>query len=492
MPTVEGIGIALGGFALDLYVSGDPVSRRVPLKRLRTPEALLDLEDPLKIADARPAGDGVRVVFSDGEVVDFPIESLLGPPPGEDDLDAVVFNAAAVLTMREPAEMPLGRIAHGAVAIRGGRVAWVGLESDLALAGSIGPRTVRIDAERGLVTPGFIDAHTHPVFGGTRASEFALRAAGKSYADIQAAGGGIYATVRATRDAEPADLLQGARVRLSRMLAWGVTSCEAKSGYALAPAGELALLGVLGEAAAGHAVDLSPTLLAHVLPEDYADRRAEYVQAFAGALVHDVVRARLADSCDVYCDQGAFTLDEARTILTAAKTAGLAPRLHAEQFTRTGAAELAAQLGARSADHLEQISDAGVVMLAQAGVVATLLPGAALALRLPWPPARRLADAGVRIALGTDCNPGSSMTEALPLMMSIGCMQMGLTVEEAWMGVTAHAARAIGRGDLGRLVPGARADLAVFACDDPAYVPYHYGHNHVHLVVKDGSVAYRA
>src|SRR5439155_25063835 len=160
------------------------------------------------------------------------------------------------------------------------------------------------------------------------------------------------------------------------------------------------------------------------------------------------------ESCDVYCDQGAFTIDETRTILTAAKTAGLALRVHAEQFTRTGAAELAAQLGARSADHLEQVSDAAIVMLAQAGVVATLLPGAALTLGLPWPPARKLADAGVRVALGTDCNPGSSMTESLPLMMSVACMQMGLTVEEAWLGVTVHAARAIGRSDLGRIVPG--------------------------------------
>jgi imidazolonepropionase len=336
-----------------------------------------------------------------------------------------------------------------------------------------------------LVTPGLIDPHTHPIFGGSRAGEFALRAAGRPYPEIQAQGGGIYATVRATQAATDDDLLASTRARLREMLAWGVTTCEGKTGYALDPAGELRLLRLLAAASASSPVDVSPTLLAHVVPADRTDRAA-YVAEFCRDLIADSARAGLCDSCDVFCDQGAFTPDEARTILLAAKTAGLATRLHAEQFTPTGAAELAAQLGALSADHLEQVTDADAVKLAQAGVVATLLPGAAVQLRLPRPPARNLIERGVRVALGTDCNPGSSMTTALPLQMWLGTTELGLTIEEAWLGVTAHAARAIGRADRGRLAPGMRADLCVFACDDPADVPYQYGKNLLQIVVKDG------
>ena len=480
---IERAEVALGGFAVDLYESGHSVARRLPIKKFRAPADLTG--DPLRIASATPLGERVRLIFSDGEVR----EADPLAPPGA-DLDVIVYNAAHVLTMKEPSNVPLGRVDHACVGVRGGRVVFVGHQTELEAAGEIGPKTLRIDAGGGIITPGLIDPHTHPVFGGARAAEFAMRAAGKTYQEIHAAGGGIFSTVRATRDADPQSLLAGARTRLSRMLSWGTTTCEGKSGYALMPSGELALLGILAEASAGHAVDISPTLLAHALPPEI--EREAYIEAFAGDLIRDAVRGNLAESCDVFCDQGAFTIEETRAILTTAKASGLAPRVHAEQLTTTGAAELAAQLGARSADHLEYITESGMVMMARAGVVATLLPGAALTLRLPWPPARKLLDHGVRIALGTDCNPGSSMTECLPLQMSLACMQMGMTVEEAWAAVTTNAARAIGRADLGQVIPGARADLCVFACDDPAYVPYHYATNHLRCVLKDGQVAWQA
>jgi imidazolonepropionase len=482
---IERAEVALGGFAVDLFAGGHPVARRVPIKKFRAPLELCG--EPVRIASAEPLGEGVRLVFSDGEVRAADPFAPLG-----EDFQLVLYNAACVLTMKEPALAPLGRLAKACVGVRGGRVVFVGPQTELETSGAIGPNTLRIDAGGGMITPGLIDAHTHPVFGGARAAEFALRAAGKTYGEIHAAGGGIFSTVQATRSADGATLLTGARTRLSRMLAWGTTTCEGKSGYSLLPEGELALLGVLAEASAGHAVDISPTLLAHALPPEYAKQREAYIELFTGQLIREAVRQGLAESCDVFCDQGAFTLDETRTILTTAKSSGLWPRVHAEQLGHTGAAELAAQLAARSADHLEYVSDGAMVMMARAGVVATLLPGAALTLRLPWPPARKLLDAGVRVALGTDCNPGSSMTECLPLQMSLACMQLGMTVEEAWAAVTLNAARALGRADLGQIVPGARADLCIFACDEPAYVPYHYATNHLRCVIKDGQVAWRA
>jgi imidazolonepropionase len=489
---IEGVGIALGGFALEVYVSGDPVSRRVPIKRLRAASALL-ADAPVRVQSAAPAGGhAVLARFSDGVETLIDLTPLVAPREERGRADAVVRNAANVLTMAEPADHPLGAISDGAVAMRHGRVVWVGKAAELASAVTLEPDALVIDAGGGLVTPGLVDAHTHPVFAGRRAHEFAARARGETYAEIQARGGGILSTVRATRAASAVELCVAARARMRRMLAHGVTSCEGKSGYALTLEGERALLAVLAEVSASQPIDIAPTLLAHVPPEDCTGprERTAYVEAFAHRLVPEVARAGLAESCDVYCDAGAFTLAESRTILTAARAAGLATRMHAEQFTRTGAAELAAQLGARSADHLEQIDEAGIVTMARAGVTATLLPGAALTLRLPWPPARRLIEAGVRVALGTDCNPGSSMTESLPLMMSLACMQMGMTVEEAWLGVTAHAARAIGHMDAGRLVPGARADVCVFRCDDPAYVPYHYGEDHLRCVIKNGQVVH--
>ena len=392
-----------------------------------------------------------------------------------------VTNIGELLTLAEESADRLGLIRDAALVIEDGRVRFVGPMNEL-------PSTDFdvIDAHDALVTPGLVDPHAHPIFAGSRAHEFDLRAQGRSYGEIQAAGGGILATVRATNAATSDALLDGLHARLDRLLAHGVTCCEAKTGYALSLDGELRLLTLLGRAR--HPVRVSPTLLAHVLPPGLDEiARANYVHQFAEELIPKAVG--LAEAVDVYCDAGAFTLDETRVILTAAKSHGFALRVHAEQFTHTGAAVLAAELGARSVEHLEQISDDAPARLAAAGTVCNLLPGAALTLRLPWPNARRFLDAGCTVALGTDCNPGSSLTENLPLMMSLACMQMGMSIAEAWRAVTASAARAIGRGDVGHLRPGARGDFVIWSCHDHREVAQHYGVNLVERVFVEGKPA---
>jgi imidazolonepropionase len=348
-----------------------------------------------------------------------------------------------------------------------------------------------VDAQGAVVAPGLVDPHTHPVFGGERSREFAMKAEGKSYLEIHEAGGGIFSTVRATRAASTAELERVCAQNLSRALAWGVTTCEGKSGYALEAEGELRLLEVLRTVGDCHPVDVEPTLLgAHAVPVELQHRRADYVACVAHEMVPRAAAAGLARFCDAYCEQGAFTVDEVREIFAAAAAAGLGLRLHAEQFSHQGGAELAGGLGALSADHLERISAEGIAALAAAGTVAVLLPGAALACRCPWPPAARLVAAGVPVALGTDLNPGSSMTSALPLMMSLACMQMGLSCEQAWRAVTVEAARSLRRDDIGVIAPGRRADLALFDVPDYRHVPYHYGENHARLVIKGGRIAY--
>lgn len=404
-------------------------------------------------------------------------------------VDLVVRNIGQLVTCSGAGAGPLGLLRGAAVAAVAGRVVYVGSEATLP---ELADDAVVIDADGALCTPGLCDPHTHPVFAGDRAAEYAMRVEGRSYLEIQDAGGGIYSTVRQTKAANDDTLLKGARERLERLLSFGVTTCEAKSGYALDVEGELRLLRLIRRLAAEGPWGLSPTLLVHALPEERRGERAAYVEEVVRDLIPRVVEERLAESCDVFCDQGAFTIDETRTILSAAKARGLALRLHADQIADTGAAALAAELGARSADHLERVSAEGVAALAASETTAVLLPGAALCLNDPWPPARALLKAGVPVALGTDLNPGSSMTESLPLMMSLACTQMRMRVEEAWLAVTRVAADSLGRADAGRLEPGSRADLVLWGCDDFRHVPYHLGVNHVRTVVVAGEVAFEA
>ncbi|MEJ7604173.1 MAG: imidazolonepropionase [Kofleriaceae bacterium] len=411
--------------------------------------------------------------------------------------DLVIRNAR--LMTCDPDRPGLGMISRGTVACIGGTIAWIGTDEQwpntaLALGLPVsegGERTRRktidfpserpewhvIEAAGRLVTPGLVDCHTHAIFAGDRANEFAMRAAGRSYLEIAAAGGGIAATVIPTRKATDDELLALLSQRLDAALAAGTTTIEIKSGYDLTFDGELRLLRCIATAAKASAPRIIPTLLAHVVPPERAGDRATYVSELCERLIPTVARDRLATSVDVYCDEGAFTLHEASALWNAAKTAGLGVRGHVGQFTDAAAPQLLAELGGLSGDHLEQVSDAGIAALARAGVVAVMLPGACIQLRLPVPPVAKLRAAGVPMAVASDLNPGSSYCETLPLQLWLATTYFGMTVEEAWLGVTRHAATALGLS--GRkhatLVPGAPADLIVWSCTEPAHVPYQYG-----------------
>ena len=440
-------------------VVGPGGARRLRLRDLRAPSEL--------------AGRAVRIVRADGGTVECD-DGWRGE--AEPMLADLVLKNARVMTCERGLEL----VERGAIVFIDGRVTWVGASTDLPIEARGMPT---IDAGGAHVTPGLVDAHAHPIFGGDRAGEFALRARGATYLEIAAAGGGIRSTMAATRGASDDELVVASARRLGRALAHGTTAMEAKTGYALSVDGELRLLRLLARLDAIQPVRLSPTLLgAHVVPPD--TDRAAYVAACAGPMLEGA--RGLATAVDVYCDEGAFTLDETRTILVAAKSAGFKVRAHAGQFRDLGAAGLVASLGGLSADHLEQVSAEDARAMAAAGTVATLLPGACVQLRCPVPPVARLRQAGCAFALGTDLNPGSSHSENLPLQMWLATTHLGLTVEEAWLAVTRHAARAAALPGHGELAPGSPGDVVIWDADDPAAIPYHYGVNLVRRVVIGG------
>jgi imidazolonepropionase len=393
-------------------------------------------------------------------------------------MDLVIRNAR-VMTC-DPARPGLGLVDGGAIAIRDGRVAWVGADGER-------PRAAReVDAGGRLVTPGLVDCHTHAIFAGDRANEFAMRAAGRTYLEIAAAGGGIAATLGPTRAASDAELIALMTARLDRALAGGTTTIEIKSGYDLTVAGELRVLRCIAATQQTRGQHLVPTLLAHLVPPERADTRDAFVAEICNELVPQTAAQQLARSVDVYCDQGAFTLDETKAILGAARRAGLAVRGHVGQFADLGAAEAIAALGALSADHVEQIGDAGIAALAAAGTVAVMLPGACVQLRLPVPPVGKLRSAGVPMAIATDMNPGSSNCETLAVQMWLATTHYGMTVDETWLGVTRHAAKALALDGAGTLVVGAPGDVVVWSCEQPADVPYRYGANLIDAVYVAG------
>jgi imidazolonepropionase len=355
----------------------------------------------------------------------------------------------------------------------------------------------RLDAAGGLVTPGLIDAHTHLVFAGTREGEWQMRARGAGYLEILAAGGGILSTVAATREASEKDLLAGARARLDEMLANGTTTAEAKSGYGLDTQTELRQLEVIGRLDRAGPVQLVPTYLgAHaVAPEfrGHPDAADAYAAAVIGEQLPAVARQAIARFCDVFCEKGVFDPGQTARILEAARALGLALRVHADELVPSGGAELAAALGCLSADHLAAPSEEGVAALARAAdagkpVVATLLPATSWFLGAHhFAPARRFIDAGIPVALATDLNPGTSPTMSLPLVMSIACLEMGLTPAEALVAVTINAAHSIGLGaEVGSIEPGKQADLIVWDVPSVDQIPYWLGGRLVRSVVKRG------
>jgi imidazolonepropionase len=393
-------------------------------------------------------------------------------------MDLVIRNAR-VMTC-DPAREGLGIVDGGAIAIRDGRVAWVGTDAERPSAAR------EVDVGGRLVTPGLVDCHTHAIFAGDRANEFAMRAAGRTYLEIAAAGGGIAATLEPTRAATRGQLIAQMTARLDRALAGGTTTIEIKTGYDLTVAGELRLLHVIAETQLLRRQHLVPTLLAHLVPPERATTRDAFVAEICNELIPKAASEQLAQSVDVYCDQGAFTLDETMAILGAARRAGLPVRGHVGQFADLGAAEAIAALGALSADHVEQISDAGIAALAGAGTVAVMLPGACVQLRLPVPPVGKLRAAGVPMAIATDMNPGSSNCETLAVQMWLATTHYGMTVDETWLGVTRHAAKALALDGAGTLAVGAPGNVVVWSCEQPADVPYRYGANLVDAVYIRG------
>jgi imidazolonepropionase len=377
-----------------------------------------------------------------------------------------------------------GEVRDAAVVAEGGVVSWVGAERDLP--GGLGDMS-QLDVGGAAVVPGFVDAHTHVVFAGDRAGEFERRLGGEPYEDILAAGGGIMATVAATRAVDDRRLFDESRERLAHMLAAGTTTAEVKSGYGLDVATERRILETAAALDAALPIDLVPTFLgAHAVPTEWRDDRAGYLDLVVGEMLPAC--APLARFADVFCDRGAFTVDEARRVLQAARAHGLEPRLHADQLAATGAAGLAAEVGAVSADHLDHASDDDLRAMAAAGTVGVLLPGVSLSMRLPFPDPARLREASVAIAIATDANPGTSYVLTMPFVVALAVLEMGMAPDEAVWSATRGGALALRMPDRGIISPGAIADLAVLDADTPAAIAYRPDSPLVATVIKGGVV----
>jgi len=370
---------------------------------------------------------------------------------------ALLVDGIDCLYTIDPAREGLGEIRDASVLMsEDGTVTWIGQASDAPSANTV------IDGRGSIGLPGLVDPHTHAIWAGSRSDEFAQRLAGASYADILEEGGGILSTVAATRSASESHLQRTLADRLRRMVSRGVTCVEVKSGYGLDTVTEHRMLSV----ASANVNTEGPSQLvrtflgAHAVPAEHRSNRDAYVRQVIEEQLP--LCAPMAEFVDVYCDRGAFTLDESMAILTAGQRLGLRVRAHAEQVTHTGIAEAAANLGALALDHLERVDDAGIAAMARAGTIAVMLPGAQLYLRDSAPPTEAFREAGVPMAIGTDLNPGSSPVHDLWTAATLACLIQGFTIEEAIIGITRNAGRALGRPDCGILVPGGRADLALF------------------------------
>ena len=412
------------------------------------------------------------------------------------DVDLIIKNAQELLTLSPSFkdESELGMIQNGAVAVKKGRIFWVGKTEEISGKLSLSRDGREIDGTGKVVMPGLIDAHTHLIFDGSRENEFEQRIQGLSYQDIAGRGGGILSTVEATRHASFDELLFLGEKRLDRMLSKGVTTVEAKSGYGLSLQDEMKILKVMKALQESHPIDIVPTFLgAHTVPKEFREERARYVDLLTEEMIPQVAQERLAEFCDVFCEEKAFTLEESRKILETGKRYGLKPKIHADQLSSGGGAELAAEVDAYSADHLEYASPEGIKKMAAKGVTAVLLPGASFFLSMKkYPPARDMIEQGMAVALATDLNPGSSMTESLPLMMTMGCTMYKLLPKEVIQATTIHAARSMGREkEIGSLEVGKQADLLLLDIPNYRYLPYHFGVDHVETMIKKGKIIYQ-
>ena len=357
------------------------------------------------------------------------------------------------------------------------------------------PDAQLIEGQEMMALPGFVDPHTHPVFYRTREEEFELRAAGKSYEEIAAAGGGIRNSVRAFRQASTDELLELTYQRIARFLEYGTTTLEAKSGYGLSVEDEIRSLRILKQVGSLLPITIVPTFLgAHEVPDEYRERRGAYIELIVKEMIPRVAEERLAVFCDVFCEEGVFSVEESERILLAAKDYGLIPKLHADELHYTGGAELAARLKAVSADHLLEVSEEGIQAMKEAGVVPVLLPGTAYFLgKTRYAPARKMLEAGLPVALATDFNPGSSMTQNMQQILNLACIYMGMSSREVLIASTLNSARAIGMAHrVGSLEPGKQADIILLDAPTYKYIPYHHGANHVKRVYRHGRLVYQA
>jgi len=376
----------------------------------------------------------------------------------------------------------LGVIDNGAMLVEDGRISKIGTPQEIEplAGGSI------IDAGNCVVMPGFVDAHTHPVFASNRANEFEQRSQGATYAEIAAAGGGIRSTVRKTRAASEEALHSATAKYIHWFLASGTTTIEAKSGYGLTPADEYKLLRVIRDIQPIRAV---PTFLgAHEIPDEFRNNRGEYVKLVIEEMLPKVANEKLAEFCDIFCEPGIFGIEDSRRILSTARQLGLGLRMHADQLSKSGAAELAAELNAKTADHLEHTDANGIAALKAARVQPVLLPGSVYALGSKlYPNARTMIDAGLAVVLATDFNPGSSPTPSMPMILSLASTQMKMAPAEAITAATINAAYSLGRGDeIGSLEPGKRADFVIHDCQDFREIPYFFGVQHARAVFING------
>ena len=382
-------------------------------------------------------------------------------------------------------------IKNGGIWIEDGEIKAVGKNDEIIL--HYKKRTeeaIVIDAKEKVVMPGLVDPHTHLVYAGSRENEFTMRLNGVSYMEIMKAGGGIHATTTATRGASFEQIYNESKKRLDAFLLHGVTTVESKSGYGLNLESELKQLEVAKKLGQSHAIDLISTFMgAHAIPTEYKKYPEQYVELIIKEMIPIVAKRKLAEFNDVFCENGVFTPDQSKRILLAGLKFGLLPKIHADEIEAYGGAELAAEMGAVSADHLLKASEEGLRNMAEKGVIGVLLPGTAFFLMAEFVNARKIIDLGVPVALATDCNPGSSPTVSLPLMMNLGCLKMRMTPEEVITAATINAAHAIKRGHvIGSLEVGKKADILILNVPSYMQLQYHYGVNHTDVVIKNGKV----
>jgi len=390
----------------------------------------------------------------------------------------------------------LGIIGDGALVIEHGRITRVGptpdVMAELKASGCDPAQFKTIDASGKTVLPGFVDSHTHLVFAGYRAEEFVWRLKGDSYMDILQRGGGILSTVHATRRASREELVRSGVKRLDSMLAYGVTTVEGKSGYGLDRETEIKQLEVMHVLDDLHPVDVVPTFMgAHAVLPEFKDHEDAYIDFMLSQVLPEIAARRLAEFCDVFCERNVFSVEQSRRLLVAADRMGLKPKLHADEIVSLGGAELAAEIGAVSADHLLHASDEGLRAMAAAGVVATLLPATAFSLREPYARGRFMIDAGCAVALATDFNPGSCFTESIPLVAALAALHMGLSPEEIVTALTINAAAALGRAQsIGSIDAGKQGDVIVLEHPSHRFIPYHTAVSTVEKVIKKGVLVF--